>query len=92
MLRFSEDFDLKKYGWDGAPLHGPCVPAFMLRPELFQGRDVHVAIETGSGLTMGMSVVDWWRVTDRPANAHYVRDCDADGYYALLTERVSRLP
>ena len=92
MLRFSEDFDMKKYRWEGAPLHGPCVPAFMLRPGLFQGRDVHVAIEIGSELTMGMSVVDWWRITGLPANAHYVRDGDADGYYALLTERVGRLP
>ena len=92
MLRFSEDFDMKKYRWEGAPLHGPCVPAFMLRPELFEGRDVHVAIEIGSELTMGMSVVDWWRITGLPANAHYVRDGDADGYYALLTERVGRLP
>ena len=32
MLTFSEAFDLKKYRWNGAPLHGPCVPAYMLRP------------------------------------------------------------
>lgn len=92
MLRFSEAFDLKKYGWQGAPLHGPCVPAFMLRPSLFRGRDVHVAIETQSELTMGMTVVDWWRVSGQPSNVHFVRDGDADGFYALLTERVGRLP
>lgn len=92
MLEFSEAFDLRKYGWEGAPLHGPCVPAFMLRPELFKGRDVHVAVEAGSELTMGMTVVDFWHVTDKAANAHYVRDGDAAGYYALLTERVGRLP
>ena len=92
MLTFSEHFDLQKYGWDGAPLHGPCVPAYMLQPRLFNGRHVNVMVETGSELTMGMTVVDWWRVTDRPVNAFYVRDGDPDGYYALLTERVSRLP
>ena len=41
---------------------------------------------------MGMTVADWWRVTDRPANALFLRDGDADGYYALLTERLARLP
>ncbi|MDA8252261.1 MAG: nucleoside hydrolase [Rhodospirillales bacterium] len=92
MLEFSEAFDLRKYGWDGAPLHGPCVPAFMLRPALFKGRDVHVAVETGSELTMGMTVVDFWRITGNAPNVHYVRDGDADGYYTLLTERVGRLP
>jgi len=92
MLTFSEHFDLQKYGWEGAPLHGPCVPAYMLRPEMFSGRHVNVMVETGGDLTLGMTVVDWWRVTERPANAFYVRDGDAEAYYALLTERVGRLP
>lgn len=92
MLRFSEAFDLKKYDWPGAPLHGPCVPAIMIRPELFLGRFINVSVETASPLTLGMTVADWWRITDRPKNAYYVRDGDADGYYALLTERIARLP
>lgn len=92
MLRFSERFDLEKYGWAGAPLHGPCVPAFMIRPELFHGRRINVTVETGSALTLGMTVADWWRITDRPRNVFYVRDGDADGYYELLTERLARLP
>ena len=92
MLSFSERFDLKKYGWDGAPLHDPCVIAYLLDPKLFQGRHINVSIETASELTMGMSVADYWGVTDRPRNAHYLRSGDADRFYALLTERLARLP
>ncbi len=92
MLTFSETYDLKKYGWNGAPLHDPCVTAFLLRPDLFEGRRVNVEVETGSALTRGMTVVDFWRVTDRQPNAFYVRSGDADGFFALLTERVARLP
>lgn len=92
MLEFSEAFDLKKYGWDGAPLHGPCVPAFMLRPEIFEGREINVTVETEGRLTAGMTVADWWRITDRPHNAFWVRDGDPDAYYALLTECLGRLP
>lgn len=40
---------------------------------------------------MGMTVVDWWGVTRRPANAHVVRDVDADGFFTLLTERLALL-
>jgi purine nucleosidase len=36
--------------------------------------------------------VDWWRVTDRPPNARFMNDVDADGFYALLTERIATLP
>ncbi|WP_062234300.1 nucleoside hydrolase [Aureimonas sp. N4] len=92
MLSFSETYDLKKYGWNGAPLHDPCVTAFLLRPDLFEGRRVNVEVETGSALTRGMTVVDFWRVTDRQPNAFYVRSGDADGFFSLLTERVARLP
>lgn len=92
MLRFSESFDLKKYGWEGAPLHDPCVIAYLLVPELFGGRRINVTVETGSPLTLGMTVADWWGVTDRPRNATFLRSVDAKGFYDLLTGRLGRLP
>ena len=88
---FFERFDMEKYGSEGAPLHDPCTIAFLINPDLFTGREINVAIETSSELTMGMTVADWWRVTDRPANAFFIGDLDADAFYALLTERLSRL-
>jgi purine nucleosidase len=91
-LTFSRAFDVQKYGSEGAPLHDPTTIAYLLKPKLFKGRHINVAIETRSDLTMGMTVADWWRVTDRPANAHYMRDVDADGFFELLVERITRLP
>ena len=91
MLEFFERFDVEKYGSDGGPLHDPTVIAYLLKPELFSGRDCNVEIETASPLTAGMTVVDWWRVTDRKPNARVVKDVDADGFFALLTERIGRL-
>ena len=88
---FFERFDMQKYGSDGAPLHDPCVIAYLLRPDLFSGRHINVEIETQSELTLGMTVADWWGVTKRPANALFVGAVDAAGFYALLTERIGRL-
>ncbi len=90
-LEFAERFDVQKYGHQGGPLHDPCVIAWLLRPQLFSGRDCHVAIETASPLTQGMSVIDWWGVTGQPANAHVLGGVDAEGLYALITERLSLL-
>jgi purine nucleosidase len=59
---------------------------------LFEGREVNVAVETASPLTTGMTVVDWWGVTGRPANARFLTTVDADGIYGLLTEKLARLP
>ena len=92
MLTFSETFDLQKYGWEGAPLHDPTVIAYLLKPELFEGRHCNVTIETASELTMGMTVVDFWHVSGRSYNANYLRSGDAEGFYALLMERLARLP
>ncbi|NHM20478.1 nucleoside hydrolase [Tritonibacter mobilis] len=91
MLDFFERFDVEKYGSEGGPLHDPCVIAYMIQPELFSGRHINVEIETASPLTLGMTVADWWGVTDRPANALFIGDVDADGFFALLTERLGRL-
>ena len=91
LLEFFERFDENKYGTDGGPLHDPCVIAWLLKPELFSGRKCNVTIETVSELTMGMTVVDWWKVTTRPVNAHVMRHIDADGFFALLTERLATL-
>lgn len=91
MLEFFERFDEEKYGTDGGPLHDPCVIAYLLKPELFKGRNCNVTVETSSELTMGMTVIDWWGVTQRPQNAMVMRDIDHDAFFALLLERLGRL-
>lgn len=88
---FFERFDKEKYGSAGAPLHDPCVIAYLLKPDLFTGRRINVEIEVDSPLTRGMTVADWWRVTDRPANALFIGSIDDAGYFELLTERLARL-
>lgn len=87
---FFERFDKEKYGSSGAPLHDPCVIAYLLRPTLFSGRHINVEIETQGKYTTGMTVADWWRVTERAPNAQFMRDIDADGFFDLLTERLAR--
>ncbi len=92
MLEFFERFDEAKYGSDGGPLHDPCTIAWMIAPDIFNGRPCNVEIETASPLTMGMTVVDWWQVSSRPHNALVIGDLDADRFFALITERLATLP
>ena len=88
---FFERFDTEKYGSQGAPLHDPCTIAYLINPDLFQGRFINVEIETLSELTLGMTVADWWGVTDRPANAMFMGSVNDAGFFSLLTERLARL-
>lgn len=91
MTDFFERYDKEKYGSEGAPLHDPTVIAYLIKPKLFTGRFINVEIETKSVLTRGMTVADWWRVTDREPNAMFMGDIDADGFFTLLTDRLARL-
>lgn len=91
ILAFYDRTDIERYGARGGPLHDPCSVAWLLRPSLFGGKECHVAVETASELTMGQTVADWWGVTGRKPNCRVVTDIDADGYYALIRERLARL-
>ena len=91
MLDFFERFDVEKYGSEGGPLHDPCVIAYLIRPDLFSGRLVNVEVETKSELTLGMTVADWWGVTDRAPNVRFMGDLDSDGFFDLITKRLARL-
>ena len=92
LLTGFEEARTSKFGERGMALHDPCVIAYLLRPELFSGREVNVAVETASALTVGMTVVDWWGVTGRNANARFLTMVDAEGLYELLTARLPALP
>ncbi len=90
MLDFFNRHDTKKYKYMGAPLHDPCTVAYLLRPDIFEGKLCNVSVETQSELTMGNTAVDFWHVTDRPKNSNWIHTVDADAFYELLTSRLAR--
>ena len=75
----------------GPPLHDPCVIAYLLKPELCEGRDMHVAIELAGEYAQGRTVCDVYGRRGA-ANARVLEHVDADGFFGLLTERLARLP
>ena len=90
MLSFFHRYDTKKYGSEGAPLHDPCTIAWLLEPALFATRSCNISVEKESELTLGHTAGDFWHVTDRPHNVEWTYEVDADGFYALLVERLAR--
>ncbi len=89
MLEFFGKHDSAKYQSQGAPLHDPCTIAWLLEPDLFKLKPCHVAVETGSELTLGHTAVDFWGVTRKQANTMWAYDVDADGFFSLLNERLA---
>jgi purine nucleosidase len=89
MLEFFNRFDSQKYGTEGAPLHDPCTIAYLLQPELFLGKTCNVEVETDSPLTIGHTAVDFWGVTDRPANVNWLHQVNRKGFFDLLLDRLA---
>ncbi len=76
----------------GAPLHDPCVIAYLLAPDLFEGRAMRVDVELGGGHCFGRTVCDLHGRSGAKPNACVLELVDADGFFTLLTERLARLP
>ena len=84
--------EMKHYGMPGGPVHDATVTAYLLRPALFKGRMVNVEIDTREGMGFGQTVADWHGSLHRPANVNWIIDGDAQGFFDLLTQCISRLP
>ncbi len=81
-----------RLGGAGAPLHDPCAIAWLLRPDLFTMRPCSVQMDLGPGPSRGRTVIDRWNRTGAAHNAVVLETLDADGFFALLGERLARLP
>jgi purine nucleosidase len=83
--------DMVHYGLPGGPVHDASVIAWLLKPELFSGRLINVAIDGREGPGFGQTVADWYDTLGQPKNVFWVENGDAQGFFDLLTGRLARL-
>ncbi|MGO4172925.1 nucleoside hydrolase [Bosea sp. TAF32] len=79
-------------GSDGHPMHDPCVIAYLLWPELFEGRDCFVTVETDDGPLRGRTTIDWNGRLKREPSAHVVASVKAQELFERMIERLATLP
>ncbi|QXH54901.1 nucleoside hydrolase [Pseudomonas maumuensis] len=84
-------FDMDNYGMPGGPVHDASVIAYLLKPELFKGRQVHMVVDSREGPTFGQTIADWYGVLKQPANVLWIEEGDAQGFFDLLSARLARL-
>jgi purine nucleosidase len=82
----------QRLGGTGAPLHDPCAVAWLIRPSLFTARACSARMDLGPGPSRGRTLIDRWERTRDVAHAMVLETLDADGFFALLGERLARLP
>ena len=87
MLRFYERYDVDKYEIPGAPLHDPCVIAYLVDPTLFTGHRAHVAVDHVEESSIGNT----YEVEGAEPTATVITDVDADRFFDLVVGRVGSL-
>jgi inosine-uridine nucleoside N-ribohydrolase len=91
LFDFFHRFHEEVYGLPGSPIHDAVAVAEVIRPGLLELAHRHVAVDCASELCRGRTVVDVWRRTGNEPNARVAVGIDADGFLALLLERLARL-
>ncbi|MDR2306847.1 MAG: nucleoside hydrolase [Paucimonas sp.] len=91
ILKAYVKFDMEKYGMPGGPVHDASVIAYLLKPELFKGRQIHMTVDSREGPTFGQTVADWYGVLGQPANVMWLEQGDAQGFFDLLSARLALL-
>ncbi|MBE6928578.1 MAG: nucleoside hydrolase [Ruminococcaceae bacterium] len=77
----------KNIGYEGAPMHDPCAVAVLLRPELFDLREMCVQIETKGEYCRGATVGH----NRKPPNARVAMGVDRAAFVQLLIDAADRL-
>ena len=83
--------DMAHYGLPGGPVHDASVIAYLLKPELFTGKLINVAIDSREGITFGQTLADWYDTLKQDKNVFWIENGDAQGFFDLLTARLGRL-
>lgn len=83
--------DMLQYGLPGGPVHDASVIAYLLKPQLFSGKQVNLSIDSREGPTFGQTIADWYDTLKHEKNVFWVENGDAQGFFDLLTARLGRL-
>ena len=89
LLTFFSKYDTKKHNFLGAPIHDTNVIIYILKPEYYKWKHVHVDIETISDLTLGMTVIDWWDKTKKEKNAKFVYGAKSKFILKFILKKLS---
>ncbi|SDY23659.1 pyrimidine-specific ribonucleoside hydrolase RihA [Tindallia californiensis] len=80
----------KEMGFEGSPLHDPCAVAWLIKPDIFTTKHLHVAIETKGEFTTGATVVDYRGVTGKIPNTEVIYDVDREAFIKLLMDSLKK--
>lgn len=86
LLIFFGEMYKNHFGFEGGPIHDACTTMYLIYPDMFQGVDVNVTIETKGKATYGMTVVDLLKTTGKDENAEFVTGVDQEAFWNVFMD------
>lgn len=72
------------FKFEDPPVHDVCCIAYLIDPEIFQYRKLHVDVETKGELTYGMTLIDFHGVTKKEPNVNVALELDNRKFWDLI--------
>ena len=80
---------VKRYGLNGVSMHDSCPVMYLVHPELFEGEEAGVVVETRGSITNGKTVTDLYSDKQFPfKNALVMLKVDADAFIRILKKQI----
>ncbi len=94
LLVFFKKHHEERYGWDGGALHDPMTVAYLLKPELFEFKNMYVGVDTTQTENMGRTNCDVWGVMENEnvKKTKVAMKVDAWGFFQLIAEHIKVYP
>lgn len=92
LMRFFGVHHRERYGWDGPPIHDAVAVAWLVRPDLIEGRSLNVRVDTSDGPERGRTIGTEPDHLGAPANAEVGITVDREGLMDLVVEAVASYP
>ncbi|MBG9455932.1 ribosylpyrimidine nucleosidase [Lysinibacillus sphaericus] len=96
MLRFyiqnAKNNDFQETDFESSfRLHDLCAVSYVVTPELFEGTDCFVAVETEGRLTAGATVVDYMHRSKKPRNVKVLHSVNREAFVNQFIEAVAKM-
>jgi len=75
----------------GIRLHDLCAVSYVVTPELFEGDDCYVAVETEGRHTAGATVVDYMQRSGKPHNVKVLHSVDREAFVNQFMEAIEKM-
>lgn len=81
----------KQFGFVDSPIHDLCAVEYLIKPDIFSGKNYYVDIVTDNGISRGQTLADLRKVPKHKDNVFVLKQVDRKKFVETLVEGLEKL-